>query len=671
MAATSPPSLTPREYWQALEEATGGAGAADERIAAIRQQEQRVKSQVDRGMELRGLRQWDQALEAWEELKQYLKDPAMREFAEAYLDALQQSHDEHLAAARQRLEAASKVADPFAAELTPPLEEALKEAEVALSRLADSEPARREQREAAIRLALIAARSRRLASEPRHARELLVALIARYGDDPRVAEEVGAASCELGEQLFQQASSLAIAPATASQDAPRRRQPGLRPSVRSASEPEQKEPLMAARGKLAEEQSLRAKPATAELMAGVDGALADYHVARAKRSISQRRFATALVHLRAARVYRADHPEGNELLPQALEPVRAVTRIRAGAIVNAVSGNCRQAAEFLHGALESALVGSGMAQLSLLPRDEAEKARRLLRGGEADASQAALAVVSAEIGVCALDVVSPSTQVASKYSVPNPSYPRVRQEADARQAQVDACRRQAGDAHREICAQARSYRDQARSRLASTPQFFVQDYVYTERHVTTTGQIRLSLMIDEGVLKGSRAVGESMATVNETCVERYGVRPDDIQAGSASGSSGVLGVLTGNRLGGADSGRRAGLTNATCPPVSADSKLMEMAQEIAGEAKDHTVAAVRGIADSYAKLAASAADPDAALRTICCSPCCRRTATRRAMRRRSRRSSPSTATCGWTRLSSRAIRAGVGRLGQGAARSAY
>jgi len=625
------------EMAQKLVAMTGGTGPAAERLAAIRKEEQDVRDRIRDGMQLRRENKWDDALLAWEPLSKYLKDPGLTDFAQAHAESLMKSHDAHVDAGDAALKSGESGRGLlYEPDREMPLRNALKEYDIALTRRPDSPVARNRRRDVLINLALIDARRSRNNKKPEDAHSLLVKAREDHGDDPRIAEELREANCEFGTQLFEQARAMVTiaqaAPAKPSAPKPvaapkgpasKKGAPSKEPGIEAAPAPSttykvrgiqttaEKQPFVHAREKLTKGMELCPSEDKVELLAGVNKALADYHVAQAKKATLRKLTATALLHLKAAQAYQPERSDLEGLLAEAREPVQLRSQIQTGVVITSLSRECADIARQMAGAVESALVGGGTANIQLLAHDQAQGMLQKMRSGAAGASTTNNAIVSGQIATCTVNATNQRRPVMSKLQFENSSYEPAQEAKRQAEHQYDECKRANGE---QACQQVRNYRDEVRRRSDAVPRFLLRDYSYEEQTFTAAGQMRLTLQIDDSILRGTRTVGEASGTVNESCVARRGVQPNDWGQNSAAPAStapGFRGFLQGLAQG--MTAQRRIPENVECPPVEKEAKLLQMAEQVREQAQRQAAAAIHDVAKSYLELAKRASDHDLAL----------------------------------------------------------
>jgi len=618
-----------KDHGQKLMAMSSGSGPASDRLAAIRKEEQDVRDRIRTGMQLMGDQKWDDALAAWEPITKYVKDPSLKDFGEAYAATVTNSHDSHLAAANAALRGAKVT---YESGSDTPFRRALQEFEKSLALVPNSDQARRGRREMLIVIALIEARRFRTANDPGSARDVLVKAGKENGNDERISAELTEANCELGTQLLAQARALAtvtvaapgarsVSPGTTASPRPGTQRGSANASgssiykVRGIQTTSEKRAFLDARKKLMQAVDLCQADEKNKLLADVNAALADYHVAQARKAITRKLFATALLNLNAARMYRPDRSDLDDLTGQVREPVQQKAQIQAGVVISSISNDCAEAAQQVAGAVESALIGGEAVNVQLLARDQAQGILRQMRSGIATGTNQA--IISGQIAACTFNVTSQRRQVSSKLEFENPTYKQLKDAAEQASQEYDQCRRSYTET---ACANARNNRDQIQNRLAREQPFIYRDYSYEEQPFTATGQMRLTLQIDDSILRGTRSVGEAAAALNDSCLARRGVRDNDwgrntdtAESTTAGSGSGWRGLVQGLVSGLTTSQRGQIPPNVECPNVPRATRLSEMAEQVTTQAKTQASAAIRNVAQSYLELAKRATDQDIAV----------------------------------------------------------
>jgi hypothetical protein len=604
-----------KEMSQKIVAMSGGSGPAADRLAEIRKEEQDVRDRIRDGRQLQREGKFDDALAAWEPIQKYLKDPMLKDFADAHAETLGRSHDLHLEAARSVEKNAGDRALVLEPDSEAPIRRALAEYEMALKRRPESPDARQGRREMLIRLGLMEARKSRNSKDPGKAHDVLLKLKADQGDDPRVIEENRLASCEYGTQLYGKAWSLVGrgAPAPAPSQPPSTKPgtttrptvpnkqgvstkspaptkpvsaPATSVAVRAIQTPADKKPFVEARAGLMQALALCPTEQGALLLAKVNTALADYHVAQAKRAVLRKMHATALLHLIAAQSYQPDRLDLEESIAQERPAVEQRVRIQAGVVIRSVNNECAEAAQQIAGALESALA-SGGANLQLVARDQADQILRKIRSGAAGTSSENFVILSAQIGTCSISITGQPRDVQSKYQVNNQNYQNLQQTIQDYDRRVDDCKRANGVNEAQNCRGLRNERQGYKDRLSRESPMNLIPYAYQERPVAVAGQMRMTLQVDDTISKGSRNAGEAVGSLNDSCVDRQGVRDDDVAGGVVH--------------------------NNPCPVPDRRMKLQEMTEQVRDQAQQRAAAAIRSVANGYSELARRATDQEVAL----------------------------------------------------------
>lgn len=591
-----------------------GASQSDaEKPKALEQEEQQVRSQMEAGANLEKQQKWDEALTAWEPVQKYRKDSSLNEFAASYDRALTSSHEQHF-------KAATALAQDQAANRAA-LKKAQDEFELALRRRPDSPAATQGRRDAIIRMAVIDGKQFRTAREPAKAREILLKVSEEHGEDARLAGELKEASCEYGQQLFDQARNLvtAISPAakaggatkssakapagkTGAAKAPgaaKKAPPAIvqdtaagKPIIRSIQSVAEKRQFADAHGKLVLATQLCASEDKTQLQSAVNEKIADYHVGEAAKAGKNKYPATALLHLRAAQAYEPEREGLESLLATAREPVQQKAQIHAGVVIKSPSRQCSDLAQQLETTIESAITGGGIANVQLLGRDEADGILRRLRSGGRAGLPPNYAILSGQLDVCGVSDNAVTKNVPSKYNVPNETYKQLQLQISDYDRQVDECvancRRTPGCVDRQQCLGLRNRRQQIKDQQSQQQPTNSLDYYYTERAISVSGQMHLTLTIDDAILEGTRRVGEPSASVNESCVERSNVKEED-------------------------SRKYSGVADKACPGFDRATKTAQMSEKLLAETQQQAAAAFRGVAKGYLEKATKATNEDLAL----------------------------------------------------------
>lgn len=591
-----------KTHGQRLVAMSGGSGPASERLAAIQADEQQVRDLIRTGMELMKAGKWDDALSAWDSLTKYLKDPLLGEFTAAYNDTVVKSHDAHLADAAKALEAAGTRGLTFTAGSDAPYRKALREFEKALSLQPESAPAKEGVRNMSVSITLIDARRFRTAKDPGKAREALIATSKVHGDDARLSAELTEASCELSTQYLGQARAVTTVRGTGARA-------GATYRIRAIPTAKEKLIFTDALDKARQAVDLCQSEEKITFLAGLNAAFADYHVAQAKRAMTRKLAATALLHLNAAQAYQSDRGDLDPLMSEVREPVQQRSQIQAGVAITSINNECAEAAEQIAGAVESALVSAGSANIQLLARDQARTVLRQMRSGSSAGAQANHAVISGQIATCTLNVTSQRRQVPSKLQYRNERYEQLDQQADAANDRYNQCRKTYGE---QPCAELKAQRDQARNMRSRESPTILQDYTYEEQPFTVSGEMRLMLQVDDTILRGTRIAGEATASVSDTCVARRGVRENDWgrNAQTASQGGGGWRGLVRNLTTPTGDGRPQ---NVECPDIPRSSRLFEMVEKLTAQAQTQATTALRNVSNNYFQLAKRATDADVAL----------------------------------------------------------
>lgn len=605
-----------KDHGQKLVAMSGGTGPASERLAVIRADEQQVRDLIRTGMDLVKEQKWDEALSAWESITKYLKDPMLKDFGAAHADTVIRSHDSHVGAANAAVQGVGAKGLTYEPGSDAPYRKALQEYEKALALRPTSAPALEGRRVMTINVALIEARRFRMAKDPGSARDVLLKTGKEHGEDARLSAELTEASCELSAQLVTEARAVATTRTAATKAAMQKGAPAATYKVRTIVTPKEKLAFTGALEKVKQAVDFCQSEERVTLLSGMNVAFADFHVARAKRAMTRKLHATALLHLNAARSYQSDRADLDAMQTEVREPVQQRAQIQVGVAINSINNECAEAAQQVAGAVESALVEGGSANIQLLARDQAQTVLRQMRSGSATA-QANHAVVSGQISACTLNVTSQRRQVPSKLQFRNERYEQLNRAEQEANDRYNQCRR----GNTELaCAQLKNTRDQYRSARSRENPIILRDYTYEEQPFTATGQLRLTLQIDDTILRGTRPVGEASGTISDTCVARRGVQDNDWGQNARTATNDAAPARSGWR--GFVSGLAQSITtpqqrqipeNVECPDLPRASRIFEMAEQLTSQAQTQAATAIRNVARNYLELAKRATDVDVAL----------------------------------------------------------
>lgn len=597
-----------KDHGQRLVAISGGNGPAGDRLAAIKAEEQQVTDLIQAGMQLMKEQKWDDALAAWDSNTKYLKDPSLKNFADAYTETVNKSHDSHIAAANAAVQGVGARGLTYEAGSDAPYKRALQEFEKALGLKPASTQAQQGRRIMTINIALIEARRLRTAKNPGNAREILLKTGKEQGEDPRLTSELTEASCEFSTQLIDQAR--VVTTVRASGPAGRGRGAAQAPPTYRVR------PVATAKEKIAFAEALEKVKNAVEYCQSEDKlkflselkvAMADYHVAQAKRALTRKLMATTLLHLKAAQSYQADRADLDAMLTQVIGPVEQRSQILAGVVITSAVAECAESAQQIAGTIEFALVGSGATNVQLLARDQAQGALRQMRSG-APGAQANQAIVSGTIAACTLSVQAPRRQIPSKLMFRNERYEQLVQLESQASDTYNSCRRSYTEAQ---CAQAKANRDSYRNQKSREPNVILRDYTYEEQTFTANGQIRLTLQVDDTILRGTRLAGEASGSVDQTCTARRGVQDNDWgQNVEKAASGGFLNNLVQSFT---SSQQRQVPPNTDCPDVPRSQRFFEMVEQLTAKAQSEAASALRTVARSYYELAKRATDADIAV----------------------------------------------------------
>lgn len=342
-----------------------------------------------------------------------------------------------------------------------------------------------------------------------------------------------------------------------------------------------KKQFLEAREKLTHAIGLSPTDEASRLLASVNSSLAGFLVGRAKLALNRtpKLFATALLYLQAAQMYEPGGSELEALLNQVREPARQKAQIRAGVVITSPVGQCAEFAQPIAEAVESALVGGGRTSIQLLGRDQASVRLQRMRSGAVTATADNYAIISGQIRVCNLQPNRVQQQVSSKIQRQNPNRTQLDTTISNYDRRVDNCKKQYPQTEQRDCNPLRQERQNVRDQLSREPLYNESPYSYTKVTTTASGQMRLTLQIDDSILRKTGFAGEATGTAKYDCTAVIGVQKDDYQ----------------------------GARNSSCPEFDQRALYAQMAEQVQAEAQTQAATAIRGVAKSYLELARRAA----------------------------------------------------------------
>ena len=582
---------------KSMVEMSGGSADAADRLAGVQKEEKDVRDKIQRGVQLSKSDKYDEALDLWKPVEKYLRDPALRDFAAARTETLTKSHNEHVARG-----------DKFVAERAlggANLPQALAEYKIALLRMPDSAQALKGKREMEIQIALAQSKQFREQRNPAKARDALLQPYADYKDDPRLAEELKGASCDLGTQLYERSKPMVIAmgAATRARAVPAQRAgagarskptanttPAAEAQVRVIASAGDKKPFREARENLKQAVDLCPTPEVQSLLTKVDDALATYHVGLAKKALAKKAPGVALINLAAAQSFAPERSDLQSMLEDARQQAQQKNHIQVGVVFQSAQPQCRDIAQELALEAEGALTGAGGANVQLMSQDQARQMVGSLRTGGGSGS-GNFAIISGNIKTCAARPTSQPRNVQSKYAVPNPNYQSLDEQLKNAETNLESCKAANRETEKVACAEPRNRRNAVQDRRNREPQTNWQPYTYIETTVSATGQLSLSMQIDDTIARKTRQAGEASGAINESCVDRKGVNPDDQSAGSNLGAS-LIGLFRKNAAPAVGTGA---LHDQDCVPLDAREIMSRMAQQATPQVQAGAAAALRDV----------------------------------------------------------------------------
>jgi hypothetical protein len=502
--------------------------------ADINQSQQKTDSARAQVEGLIRANKYDDAISAAEPIKIYLSTwPTL---GEMYNDVLKKSHNQHLSAGQNALDAGR-------------LDEALKECTLAWGRWHESAEAHDCTCKSRNRVTLRDSKNLRLQRRPKDAKELLDAPLAdsECPRDEDVAKEWGGAKCEYAQQLLAQSRQLvgsgggAVGAAGGAAEivlasAPQRtgrRGAGRGPAAPGPPKPsfagvkaintqnkkdfrDARERLLLA-GELCQDEAIRA------LLSNVNRSLSGYCFAEAQKAVQRGDFGTAYVYLQTAQGYTPDDQNVLSLLSQARNEFEERTRVQVGVAFEARGGG-DQIVNEVASEVESAASRAGLAQPVILDRRQAAQSLQAIQSGRA---------LNSPTVIFYGDLVSASArrtddprQVRSSFQYENPNWKQADRVHDARNDDYKRCRKQPG----ADCSGLEAEVQRLRAIRDSYEHYVTQEYYYNENHIRVAGDLRLSFRAIDSVSRSTRDADTLQSAVSRECVARDGVRQGDYRA---------------------------------------------------------------------------------------------------------------------------------------------
>lgn len=485
-------------------------------LVEINQHKQRVNSIREQVSQLLAASRFDEAITAAEPIKIYLSN--WNDLNTLYNEALKQSHEQHLAKGEQALQSNQ-------------LDAALKECEIAWSRLNDSTKARGCVCMSRNRIALRDSNNFRQRKQPKLAKELLEKQLADSdcSREEAVLKELTDAKREYSQQLFNEALQLTsgggkavVKPASKRKTTAASNVGGLK-TVVAQNKPAFRE----AREKLflAEEMSPAENAKT--LLGKVNQSLSGFCQTEARKALQRNDSGTAYVYLMSAQNYTPENNDVNTLLNQAREQFEEKTRVSIGVVFVNKAGyrNAESVLNNVSSEIESIATRVGLAQPVILDRSQSANAWRAIQGNANLPSPTA--IFSGDLLGANVTVNAADRRVRSYYTEENPEWKQRDVQHDAISEQYKSCKKVSGEA---ACANLKSRRDELRRYRDSVEHYPKYYYDYSERHFKVSGSARLSFRYADSISRSVRAAETLTAAVADECVARNGVDERDRSA---------------------------------------------------------------------------------------------------------------------------------------------
>lgn len=542
-------------------------------LTGIRTAQQQVEDARNKAEQLIKAEKWDEAIDAADPIRKYLD--SWPDLNQMYRHALEQSHEIHLNAGDKQL-------------LANQLEAALNDCSIARSRLPASERALACVCRARTEIALRDEKKNREISRPKDAKEILEKQIADSDcrADPRLTSELKLAKCEYAAQLYTEARQLlgggASAPA-----APRR---GRRPTPAAATSNvnvklismQNKKDFRDAREKLILATEMCPDDGINALLAATNRSISGFCVSEARKAAQRNDNGTAYVYLQKAQAYTPEDGSISELLAQVREKFQEQTRVNVGVAFANRSGNgyAEGLLNDVAAGVESASAEAGLAQANVIARDDAAASLRAIQAGRP--MESPTVIFFGELLAAGARVDNNRFSVSSAYNYDNPERRRHDALIDDKSRQIDACKKQYGDA---ACEGLRAERTRMRAYRDSLPRYLQQAYSYVQTDFRLQGATRMSFRSTDSI---SRSTGLSDTLTDEVsgqCQQREGVHENDAR----------------------------GAVNRMCQIDDEGTYLNRMFMKIRSEAHDKALQTLRSLPFSYYRRAQTSANKQQAV----------------------------------------------------------
>jgi hypothetical protein len=546
-------------------------------VADIRSAQQQVEDARNKAEQLIKAEKWDDAIDATEPIRKYLD--TWPDLNRMYSHALEASHEIHLNAGDKAF-------------LANQLEASLSDCSIARSRLPNSERALSCVCRARNEIALRDSKKDRQIKKPKDAKELLEKQLVDSDckQDPRLVAELKVSKCEYAQQLYAEArQSLGVGGGAARPTGLRRRGAAGTPAQPANSNVnvklitmQNKKDFRDSREKLLLASEMCGDSDIQSLLATTNRHLSEFCITEARKALQRNDNGTAYVYLQKAQGYALEDSSVSQLLVQAKEKFQEQTRVNVGvAFVNrSGNGNADGLLNEVAAGVESASTEAGLAQPTVLGREGAVASLRAIQGGRPVDSPTV--IFFGELLTAGARVERNSYSVSSSFSYPNPERQQWDRNIDAKNNELDNCKKQYGDAG---CAGVRAERDRMRAYRDSLPRSLQQAYSYTQTDFRLQGAARMSFRSTDSISRGTGAADTLADEVGGQCQQREGVHDNDTR----------------------------GASNNMCRVDDEGTYLSQMFNKIRNEAHLRAVESLRGLPSSYYRRAQSSANKQQAI----------------------------------------------------------
>ncbi len=549
--------------------------AAQQLLVEIRNAYQQVEEARNKSEQLIKAEKWDDAIDAAEPIRKYLD--SWPDLNQMYRHALEQSHEIHLNSGDKQL-------------LANQLEAALNDCTIARSRLPASERALACVCRARTEIALRDEKKNRQISRPKEGKEILEKQIAdsECRADPRLASELKLAKCEYAAQLYNEARQL-LGGGAATPSTPVRR--GRRNAASAAASGNvnvkvismiNKKDFREAREKLTLATEMCPDEGIIALLNASNRSLSGFCLAEARKAAQRNDNGTAFVYAQKAQYYTPEDGNITEFLSQVREKFQGQTRVNIGVALANRSGNgySEGLLNDVAAAVESASAEAGLAQANVIARDDAAASLRAIQGGRP--LESPTVIFFGELLTAGARVDNNRYSVSSAYNYDNPERERWDRLIDGKNREIDACKKQYGDA---ACEGLRAERTRMRAYRDSLPRYLQQSYSYVQTDFRLQGATRMSFRSTDSISRATGAADTLSDEISGSCQQREGVNERDAR----------------------------GAVNHMCQVDDEGTYLGRMFMKIRSEAHDKAVETLRNLPFSYYRKAQTSANKQQAV----------------------------------------------------------